>query len=176
MKFDTDVEDYVMLCRGEYGGLWSHGVAAILDLMKSLDNIQKSSSHERCSQAGEETVSAYTLLWELFHRIERRNSTEPGMQDVVLRDQWVFGLQPGAVCQDLQHQVHWTPTLTFPEVYRKARVLDEGAVSQLKEIACCAIIQRFQPSPDLDGWKKEVRVELLSRPSGHLQWIGIGPH
>ena len=46
-KFDTDVEDYVMLCHGQYGGLWSHGVAAILDFMKSLDNIQKSSSHER---------------------------------------------------------------------------------------------------------------------------------
>ena len=46
-KFNTDVEDYVMLCRGQYGGLWSHGVTAILDLMKSLDNIQKSSSHKR---------------------------------------------------------------------------------------------------------------------------------
>ena len=46
-EFDTDVEDYGMLCRGQYGGLWSHGVAAILNLMKSLDYIQKSSSHER---------------------------------------------------------------------------------------------------------------------------------
>ena len=43
-KFDTDV---VMLCRGQYGGLWSHGVAAILDLMKILGNFQMSSSHER---------------------------------------------------------------------------------------------------------------------------------
>ena len=41
-KFDTNVEDYVMLCRGQYGSLWSHGVAAILDLMTISGNFQKS--------------------------------------------------------------------------------------------------------------------------------------
>lgn len=61
-------------------------------------------------------------------RITRCCATEPVDLRLVVR-------------QDLQRQVHRNPALTFAEICREARVLEEEAIGITQEVAGCAWVK-----------------------------------
>lgn len=74
-----------------------------------------------CRQKPAETVRPYALrLRELGKRLQTRDPQTPERMDVQLRDQFVSGLQPGAIRSGVRRQLRETPDLTFARIRQLA--------------------------------------------------------
>ncbi|RXM35944.1 hypothetical protein EOD39_3801 [Acipenser ruthenus] len=104
-------------------------------------------------------------------RLQWRDPASDAIQDVILPDQWISGLLPGAVRQVLQRQVRRTPIMTFADVHREASLLEEDSQGPSKEMGSQAVMRapsfRREP-PDLASWKEGIQAELLAEVQDQL--------
>ncbi|KAJ8352268.1 hypothetical protein SKAU_G00237440 [Synaphobranchus kaupii] len=93
---------------------------------------------------------------------------EPGSDEennILLRDQFLLGLEDGPVKRKLQWQVRRQDSLTYRQVTTEARALEkelrgEGSASQTPAASLAMREPAVPPEVDLKQWKEEVKNEL----------------
>lgn len=133
----------------------------------------------QCHQGSEEALGEYQLrLREVHARWRAREPGDAGLDDAMLRDQFLLGLRRGPVKQELQRQVRCQPALTFLEVGREARGLeleqrgDEGAAYSVSRPSSSRFPEVPEPAGGVERWKDEVRAELRRELQDQMASLG----
>lgn len=124
-----------------------------------------------CRQKPAETVRAYALrLRELGKRLHTRDPQTPERMDVQLRDQFVSGLQPGAIRSGVRRQLRETPDLTFARIRQLALDMEMDQMEgDLPESTVASVMDtRAVPNQTMD-WKAELKEEILQAVKGHIR-------
>ncbi|XP_041967792.1 uncharacterized protein LOC121724918 [Alosa sapidissima] len=119
----------------------------------------------QCRQGVDEGVGAFVLrLRELHHRWRAVDPAPVGGDDEMLRAQFLMGLKPGPVQQELQRQPRRLPGLTFAETCTEAKAL-EKELQQEEAHVCRTQMAQLAPTatatdPTWQQWKDSLKSEL----------------
>ncbi|KAM9757963.1 uncharacterized protein ACNS7B_005082 [Menidia menidia] len=124
-----------------------------------------------CVQKPGESVQAYGLrLRELYRKLQKHDETE-APTDTHLRDQFLLGLEDGAMLQMLKRVVRLDPDVTFSAVQQEALLLEEEQSPKWPEVTCAAVRDpntvRFHQQSDL--WKQELKRELMEEVKAQMK-------
>ena len=118
-----------------------------------------------CKQEPAETVMEFSLrLQELFQKLKKRDPDGMGPFDRLLRDQFVDGLSDRTLRRELKTLTRSSPTLSFAEINKEARLRGQADGEELT--AFCH--QAGRPTPpaqaqlDMEKLKKELREEMAA--------------
>uniref|UniRef100_A0AAV2K862 Gag protein n=1 Tax=Knipowitschia caucasica TaxID=637954 RepID=A0AAV2K862_KNICA len=111
-----------------------------------------------------EPVQSYVLrLKELYRRLEEQD-TEQAPTDSHLRDQFMLGLEDGALLRALKRVVRLAPDTTFSAIQQEALILEEENMGSRSPHATCAAVREHNPSrshPQAELWKQELKREIV---------------
>ncbi|CAL9689427.1 unnamed protein product [Knipowitschia caucasica] len=117
-----------------------------------------------CVQKPGEPVQSYVLrLKELYCRLEEQD-TEQAPTDSHLRDQFMLGLEDGALLRALKRVVRLAPDTTFSAIQQEALILEEENMGSRSPHATCAAVREHNPSrshPQAELWKQELKREIV---------------
>lgn len=116
-----------------------------------------------CRQELPETVQEFALrLQELFQKLRKRDPEGTPNSDRLLREQFIDGLTDRFLRRELRMLTLTTPTLSFSDINREARLRQEAE----GEGATCFAIGRTAPSTaaplDLQQLKKDLKEEMTA--------------
>lgn len=122
-----------------------------------------------CIQRPEENVNSYILrLRELFCMLRRGDTAPPS--DAALREQFLMGLSEGPLSQALRVHARRNPDQDFTALRNEAVLLDtEHGGTRATEIACHAINPNSTPKSQADGWRKELKREIMEDVNAQMQ-------
>lgn len=124
-----------------------------------------------CRQEPNQSLRSFSLrLRELFFRLKRKDDAGLEHSDVLLRDQFIMGLQEGPIRQELRRQVRKQPALSFDEVKLEALALEEEQGDKWSVEPSCLAVNGPNPSlsKDANDWKQEFRKEIFKEVKEQL--------
>lgn len=118
-----------------------------------------------CVQKPGQSVQAYALhLRELYRKLERQDQ-EGAPTDTHLRDQFMLGLEDGALLRALKREVRLDPDITFSALKEEALRLEEDTHSSRWPETTCAAVREPNHSrshSQNDSWKQELKQEIVA--------------
>lgn len=116
-----------------------------------------------CRQGPRQTLRAFSLqLREQFTRLKGRPDHGLGMEETLLRDQFLMGLREGPVRQNLRSQLRRDPDLSFEDLRREALALEIDHAETADPSVCMAASGTGVPIPPiLTDWRQTLRAELM---------------
>lgn len=118
-----------------------------------------------CKQEPTETVMEFSLrLQELFQKLKKRDPEGMGASDRLLREQFVDGLSDRTLRRELKTLTRSTPTLSFADVNREARLRGQADGEELTAF-CHQAGRTIPPAPtpfDVEKLKKDLREEMAA--------------
>lgn len=124
-----------------------------------------------CKQESNEPLRAFSLrLRELFSRLRCRDPTGLEQADLLLRDQFIMGLQEGVLRQELRRQVRRDERMSFDEVKREALFHESEQEGERWIPPACLAVEKPSPTrpPAQFDWKQEFKRELLQEVQGQI--------
>lgn len=116
-----------------------------------------------CRQGSKQSLRSFSLqIRELFIRLKGRRDHGLGDGDMLLRDQFLMGLQDGPIRQGLRLQLHENPDLTFEDIRKEALALELDQLETAEQPTCMATNSASAPTPPpVVNWKQELRAEIM---------------
>lgn len=117
----------------------------------------------KCKQGPGQSLRAFSLqIRELFNRLKKRRDHGLGEGDVLLRDQFLLGLQDGPIRQSLRLQLRRDPALTFEDLRKETLALELDHSGANDQPTCMAASSTPTPAPSTAvDWKQELRAEIM---------------
>lgn len=152
--------------------------AKVLEILQRLyatlaTKAQLRASFFNCKQRPEESVSVFILrLRELFSRWQEQDRDGTDKDEDLLLDQFMVGLQPGPMKQELSRQLRRNQHLTFTDACKEARALEQ----ELQDGEPAILSHRVtMPSPkstiitDVEKLKGQIQAELQAELMGEMK-------
>lgn len=118
-----------------------------------------------CVQKPGQSIQAYGLrLRELYRKLQQRGE-DGAPTDTHLRDQFMLGLEDGALVRALKREVRLDPDITFSALQQEALHLEEDSQSTRWPKMTCAAVREpnYSRSHSLsDSWKNELKQEIVA--------------
>lgn len=127
-----------------------------------------------CYQKPRETVKAYLLrLRGLYCRLQRRSPDDAPTENN-LREQFLLGLEDGALAQDLKTYARRNPGRSFDDLRQEAMLLDdEHGGERLTGVECSAVreAQAAKPLTSERDWKRAFKDEIMAEVAGQMKGL-----
>lgn len=124
-----------------------------------------------CVQKPGEAIEAYALRMKELYRKLQQHDEDGAPTDTHLRDQFMLGLEDGAVLRALKRAVRQDPDITFSVLQQEALLEEETQSSRWSETTCAAVREttHTKSHQQADSWKQELKDEIMGELKSQIR-------